>query len=922
MNSAKGSVCDTCGEPMAGGGPCSRCLFNVSFTDFEEPPLEEAAPWARLANLELHEEIGRGGMGVVYRARQAGLERTVAVKVLLRARFAGAEERERFHREARAAARLKHPGIVGIFDIGEDDGVPWFSMEHLPGKNLEQVVRDHPLAARDAARHLRRVAEAVQHAHDHDVLHRDLKPSNILLDGDGDPRVTDFGIARMDSSNASELTRTGQVLGSPGYSAPEQAFGGEANARTDVYGLGASLYHLLTGRPPFVGPTLDTILVQLREDDPLSLRRLNPTVPRDLETVCLKCLRKEPSQRYATAQEVADDLGRFLSGEPIHAKPLSPLGRAWRWGRRHPWTAVLAVACGILLTALIAGFLISERREDREERRVLRIAASHEARAERAGDSRQRALAAVQEAWEIKPSPGLRNEAIAALSMPGIEFLPALGGELPAPPAGALSITDDSGRRRAVVRPRPGGRADVVEIVSVPEGKVLHRLNHDHRITCLDWSGELLITGGSSIRLVLVWDTTTGQRLHRFSGHNADIEAVAFRPSGQEFVSIARDGMLKVWHAGLGAELLRATGLPEHAGPVAWSEDGTLLRVRRSDGSAIDGFRFEWPRFTTVVGPGAAEPRSENIASLHLDASGRVATTVDEKVCRLWSLAEGREIARFPKVDSEWMSAALTPDALWLSGWNAGLRRIPLASGPQPAVPTPIGPGPLLVATSRDGKFLALTQNDARPENDRVLLVPTAGYSVRNLPQEDPYCAAFSPDGKLLVTGSFRVPGATLHSLEGDSPRPLDHPGLVLGALFTDDRRTLWLWGDHAVTRWDTASWKSQSMHTGEAPLGFTVSPDGTLAASATRRAVVLHDARDLSEIIRLEIPTAVGEVGMPTLTFSPDNSHLAIHVADGAVVSWDIPALRDELGKHRMNWKIPARAAERSRSRTDRPAH
>ncbi|MEK7950610.1 WD40 repeat domain-containing serine/threonine protein kinase [Luteolibacter soli] len=908
MNPANGSVCEICGEPMPRGGPCSRCLFKVSFSDLEEPPLEESEPWARLANLDLHEEIGRGGMGVVYRARQAGLERTVAVKVLLRARFAGAEERERFHREARAAARLKHPGIVSIFDIGEDDGVPWFCMEHLPGKNLEEAVRDHPLPAKDAARHMRRVAEAVQHAHDHDVLHRDLKPSNILLDGEGDPRVTDFGIARMDASNASELTRTGQVLGSPGYSAPEQAFGGEANARTDVYGLGASLYHLLTGRPPFVGPTLDTILVQLREDDPLSLRRLNPSVPRDLETVCLKCLRKDPVQRYSTAQEVADDLGRFLAGEPIHAKPLGPLGRAWRWGRRRPWTTALAIACTILVATLIAGFVVTEQREDREGRRVILIAASHEARAQREGDSGKRAIAAVREAWGIKPSPGLRNEAIAALSLPGVEFLPALGGDLPAPPTGELSVADPSGRRRAVVRHLPGGRADAIDIVSVSDGKVLHELKNDHRITCLDWSGELLIAGGKSIRLVQVWDTTTGQRLHRFGGHNADLGAVAFRPGGQEFVSIARDGMLKVWHAGLGAELLRVTGLPEHAGPVAWSEDGTVLRVRRSDGSAVDGFRFQWPRFLTVVGPGAPEPRSENIDSLHLDASGRVAVTVDEKVCRLWSLAEGREVARFPKVDVEWMSAALTPETLWLCSWNVGLRRIPLSPGAWPAVTdlqaTKIGPGPLLVATSRDGKFLALTKNDEDPKNDRVLLVSTADFSIRNLPQQDPYCAAFSPDGTLLVTGSFRVPGATLHSLQGGSPRPLDHPGLVLGALFTDDGHSLWLWGDHAVTRWNTATWKSETVLTGQAPNGFTVSPDGTLAASATRRAVILHRTSDLAEIARLEIPAAVGEVGMPTLTFSPDGHHLAIHVEDGAVISWDLPTLRAELAKLGMDWE------------------
>ncbi|MCW1885394.1 WD40 repeat domain-containing serine/threonine protein kinase [Luteolibacter flavescens] len=901
MTAPTPAPCPTCGEVM-NGGPCPRCLFAVSFGP--EVTSEESTPWTRIGNCDLHEEIGRGGMGVVYRAWQPGLDREVAVKVLRHARFAGPEERMRFHREAKAAARLKHPGIVAIHDIGEDEGVPWFSMEHLPGKNLEQLVREHPLAAEDAADLVRRVAEAVQHAHDHGVLHRDLKPSNILLDRNGMPRVTDFGIARIDGRGVEELTATGQVLGSPGYAAPEQAFGGEANARTDVYGLGALLYHLLTGRPPFQAPTLDAILMQLRDSEPLSPRQLNPTVARDLETICLKCLRKDSPQRYPWAKAVADDLARFLSGEPIRARPPTPAERAWRWGKRRPWTAVLVAACGILLTTLVFGSLAVARREHREERRVTLLAMSREARAERLGGSRARALAAITEAWQLKPSAELREEAIAALAMPGIRFLPKIGGEFPVP--AALTVMDSSGKRRATVRSQPEANADFIEIQALADGAVLHRLEFPHRITCLDWSGELLVAGGREIRLLHVWDTITGQRLHRFSGHNADLEAVSFRPGGQEFVSIARDGMLRLWHAGLGEEIARLSGLPEHAGPVAWSEGGRVLKVRRSDGSAVDGFRFAWPLSVTIVGPGAAEPRSENLPTLHLDADGRHAVTVDETACRLWSLSEGRELARFPKTGTEWISAAFTPDALWLAGWNAGLRKIPLTPGDlKPSTPA-LSPGPLLVASSRDGSHLALTQNEQRPADDRMLLVSTSDLSTRNLPQMDPFCAAFSPDGKQLVTGSFRAAGATLHTLETGEHRTLDHTGLVLGARFSDDGRQLWLWGDHAVTRWDTATWKSQTIHAGQAPLALAISPDGHLAASATRRFVILHDARDLSQITRLEIPAAAGEAGMPTIAFSPDGSHLAIHVEDGGVISWDLPVLQAELARWGMEWKGP----------------
>ena len=254
---------------------------------------------------------------------------------------------------------MQHPGIVAIHDVGEDAGVLWFSMDLVPGENLAARVREHPLAARDAAECVRRVAEAVEHAHENGVLHRDLKPSNILLAADGQPRVS-VGIARHTAPGTADITRTGQVLGSPGYAAPEQALRGEADARTDVYGLGALLYHLLTGRPPFQGPTLDSILLQLRDADPLPPRRLNPTVPRDLETIALHCLAKDAAARYATAREVADDLGHFLRGETIRARPAGALETAWHWCRRHP--AVAALLAFIVLGTAAAFFVVEDAR--------------------------------------------------------------------------------------------------------------------------------------------------------------------------------------------------------------------------------------------------------------------------------------------------------------------------------------------------------------------------------------------------------------------------------------------------------------------------------------------------------------------------------------------------------------------------------
>ncbi|HZJ14227.1 MAG TPA: serine/threonine-protein kinase, partial [Chthoniobacteraceae bacterium] len=353
-----------CGAPLPVGWPetsCPRCLVNVSVDALDParvfpPGVTEMS----LGDYELLDEIARGGMGVVYRARQRRLERIVAVKVLAAGELANAEARRRFRVEAEAAARLQHPGIVTIHDVGESEGLPWLSMDFVAGGNLAALVREQPLPARQAADTVRTIAEAVQHAHDHGVLHRDLKPSNILLDPESGPRVTDFGIARC--ADAGEHTRTGEVLGSPGYTAPEQALSGAADARTDVYGLGALLYHLITARPPFQGPTLNAIMLQLRDADPLTPRRLNPAVPRDLETICLHCLRKNPANRYATARDVADDLARFLRGEPIHARPISAFGKTWRWCRRRP--AIAALLAVVAVVAVLAFGLIDAARRN------------------------------------------------------------------------------------------------------------------------------------------------------------------------------------------------------------------------------------------------------------------------------------------------------------------------------------------------------------------------------------------------------------------------------------------------------------------------------------------------------------------------------------------------------------------------------
>jgi serine/threonine-protein kinase len=312
----------------------------------------------RLGNYELLGEIARGGMGVVYRARQVGLGRVVAVKMIVASSHAGLEKRDRFRREAQAVARLQHPNIVQIFEVGEADGRPFFSLEFLDGGCLADRLAGVPLPARRAAALVETLARAMHSAHQQGIVHRDLKPANVLLARDGTPKITDFGLAKL-LDRSDTPTKPSEVLGTPSYMAPEQAAGKtrEVGPAADVYALGAILYEALTGRPPFQGAGLLETLEQVRTQEPVPVRRLQPKVPRDLETVCHRCLEKDPARRYATAQALAEDLRRFQAGEPVQVRPVGPLGRAVKWARRRPAVAGLLLAVALVAAAGLAGVL-------------------------------------------------------------------------------------------------------------------------------------------------------------------------------------------------------------------------------------------------------------------------------------------------------------------------------------------------------------------------------------------------------------------------------------------------------------------------------------------------------------------------------------------------------------------------------------
>ena len=314
-----------------------------------------SVPQATVTGYEILGILGRGGMGVVYKARQVGLNRIVALKMILSGAHASDEELQRFRTEAEAVARLRHPNIVQIFDIGERDGRPHFALEYCEGGSLQQQLDGTPMDPRRAATLLATLAEAVAHAHAHGIIHRDLKPANILLTADGEPKLTDFGLAKRIDEDQGQ-TGTEAVLGTPTYMAPEQAAGKtrQVGPSADLYSLGAIFYDLLTGRPPFRGTTvLDTIqMVQTAE--PVPPRRLQPGVPADLQTICLKCLEKDPHRRYPGAKALAEDLRAYLDGRPIQARPTTALERGWKWARRKPALAGL-VALAVLTPLVVAG---------------------------------------------------------------------------------------------------------------------------------------------------------------------------------------------------------------------------------------------------------------------------------------------------------------------------------------------------------------------------------------------------------------------------------------------------------------------------------------------------------------------------------------------------------------------------------------
>jgi WD40 repeat protein/tRNA A-37 threonylcarbamoyl transferase component Bud32 len=879
---------------------------------------------------ELIKELGRGGMGIVFKARQISLNRPVAIKMIRTAALASEDELRRFQNEAEAIALLDHPHIVPILEVGSHEGQRYFSMKLISGSSLDKVLSDYTNNPKSAARLVKTAAEAVHHAHQRGILHRDLKPANILLDEHGEPYVTDFGLAKRVQGD-SEMTFSGAIVGTPAYMAPEQASGrrGAVTTASDVYGLGAILYALLTGRAPFGGDSIDDTLEQVRSAAPALPSKINPVVPRDLEVICLKCVEKDPAERYPSAAALAEDLGRFAAGEPVSARAAGVVERLAKWARRKP-TLAAAYTLG-LLALLFGGLGGAAAWQWRAAERARRAAVLARGEAVTARDGEKVARAVAEQARDA----AMLAEKAAVMARDGEqksrERLAATEYGRTIQLAQEACRDDDVITAMALLDATPtdlrgwewrfihrlchselltirGHLGGVLSVSFSPDGLRLLTVGNDYRAKLWDakTGAEILtLMGGSASfspdgsRIVVVWagmakvrDAMSGTEILTLEGHTDPVVSASFSPDGSRIMTRSVDDTARVWDARRGVELLtlkRRTGVVRSA---SFSPDGSRVVTGSDDESAKVWEVGSGAELITLKGH-IASVRS---ASFSPDGK-RLVTGSDDKTAKVWDARSGAELLTLKGHGGPVVSASFSPD-----GW-----RIVTGSSDKLAKVWDANDGALLLTLK--GHTAAVTSASFSPDGSRVVtgsddklakvwyarsgpeFLTLSGHTAAVV------SASFSPDGLQVVTGSWDSTARVWDAENGVEVVSLKrHTALVAQAWINfvtrasfnlDGLRVATLGGQGNTARvWDAKT--GSDVFSFDAPTGYLIlssfGPDGLRVVGSSRNAAKVWNAKSGAEMLTLQGHTSP----VISATFCPDGSRIVTGSLDKTAKVWD----------------------------------